>query len=50
MDWNQLLVDFRNDDLIYWFVPVFLVALALEFFYDKQKRLNLFEPKDTRAS
>ena len=50
MNWQAITADFGNDDLIYWFVPIFLVALALEFRYDRRKHLELFEAQDTRAS
>ena len=50
MNWQAIISDFQSDDLIYWFVPVFLVALVLEFLYNKKRNLGLFEPKDTRAS
>lgn len=50
MNWQDITNDFRNDDLIYWFVPIFLLALALEYFYNKRNNLNLYEPRDTRAS
>jgi sterol desaturase/sphingolipid hydroxylase (fatty acid hydroxylase superfamily) len=50
MNWQLILSDFRNDDLIYWFVPIFLAALAMEFAYSKKNHLNLYESRDTRAS
>ena len=50
MNWQEIISDFRSDDLIYWFVPIFLAALALEFAYDKKYNRGLFEARDTRAS
>jgi sterol desaturase/sphingolipid hydroxylase (fatty acid hydroxylase superfamily) len=50
MNWQAIIADFGNDDLIYWFVPIFLIALVLEFRYDRRKHLELFEAQDTRAS
>lgn len=39
-----------QDDLIYWFVPIFLVALALELLLDWKQKLHLFRREDTIAS
>jgi sterol desaturase/sphingolipid hydroxylase (fatty acid hydroxylase superfamily) len=39
-----------NDTLIYWFLPIFLIALALEAAISHRYRLNLFESQDTKAS
>ena len=50
MNWQAVINDFSNDDLIYWFFPIFLLALALEFFYSREKNLELFEAQDTKAS
>ncbi|KZX58826.1 sterol desaturase [Halioglobus sp. HI00S01] len=50
MDWQAMLTDFRSDDLIYWFVPLFFGALALEYAYSRTQRLELFETRDTKAS
>lgn len=47
---NEFWYQLGQDDLIYWFVPVFLLALALEYGYSKKRRLALFEPEDTKAS
>lgn len=44
--WTQ----FRQDDLIYWFVPVFLIALVIEYRYSRVRRPDLFDPEDTKAS
>ena len=50
MNWQEVISDFRNDDLIYWFVPIVRAALAMEFTYDKKQNRGLFEARDTRAS
>ena len=50
MNWQQIVDDFGNDDRIYWFVPIFLLALVLEYVYSRKNRPDLFEPQDTRAS
>lgn len=50
MNWQDVINEFSNDELIYWFIPIFLVAFALELIYSKQKNLELFEARDTRAS
>jgi sterol desaturase/sphingolipid hydroxylase (fatty acid hydroxylase superfamily) len=50
MNWQAVMAEFSNDDLIYWFVPIFLVAFVLELIYSKQKNLELSEARDTNAS
>lgn len=42
--------EFAKDDLIYLFLPLFFLALAIEFIIDRRKNLGLFEKKDTIAS
>lgn len=42
--------EFSKDTLIYFFVPIFLLALVFEFWFNNKNKLNLFEKKDTRAS
>ena len=42
--------EFAKDDLIYVFLPLFLMALLLEVVIDKKKNLKLFERKDSIAS
>ena len=49
-DFDFYLDEFAKDDLIYMFLPVFLLALVLEYFADRQRNLGLFERKDTVAS
>ena len=39
-----------QDNLIYWFVPIFLAALALELLLDWKQKLQLFQREDTVAS
>ena len=41
---------FSQDDLIYFFLPVFLIALVIEFLFDRHSKLGLFEKQDTKAS
>jgi len=50
MNWQELTNEFAKDDLIYWFVPVFLVAFCLEYFYSWRKNLELYDARDTKAS
>lgn len=50
MDWQAIFADFRSDDLIYWFVPLFIAALLLEYRYAQRHNPDLFETRDTRAS
>lgn len=42
--------ELSKDDLIYYFLPIFLLALVLEWGYSRHKKLELFEPGDTKAS
>ena len=47
---NEVLTLFQQDDLIYWFVPIFVTALTLEALYSRRHALNLFQRDDTIAS
>jgi sterol desaturase/sphingolipid hydroxylase (fatty acid hydroxylase superfamily) len=42
--------EFAKDDLIYLFLPIFLLALAIELIADRKYQLQLFEKQDTIAS
>ena len=42
--------ELAKDDLIYLFLPVFFLALLIEFVVDRKRNLQLFEKKDTIAS
>jgi sterol desaturase/sphingolipid hydroxylase (fatty acid hydroxylase superfamily) len=42
--------EMAKDDLIYLFLPMFVLALAIEFYYSKNNELDLFEKKDTVSS
>jgi sterol desaturase/sphingolipid hydroxylase (fatty acid hydroxylase superfamily) len=42
--------ELAKDDLIYLFLPLFLLALLIEFAIDRKRNLGLFEKKDTIAS
>lgn len=42
--------ELAQDDLIYWFLPVFLLALVVELVIDRRQALQLFEKRDTIAS
>ncbi len=44
------LQEFAKDDLIYFFLPIFLLALALELIVNRKRNLDLYERKDTIAS
>jgi sterol desaturase/sphingolipid hydroxylase (fatty acid hydroxylase superfamily) len=50
MDIEKILSDFANDDLIYWFVPIFLLAVVVEYYIGRARNLNLHESDDTKAS
>jgi len=39
-----------QDDLIYFFLPIFVLSLVAEYWFDRKNRLGLFEIKDTKAS
>jgi len=41
---------FAQDDLIYFFLPIFLIGLIIELSIAKSQQLELFEHKDTKAS
>ncbi|MFT4519716.1 MAG: sterol desaturase/sphingolipid hydroxylase (fatty acid hydroxylase superfamily) [Halioglobus sp.] len=49
-DLQFYLDELAKDDLIYLFLPLFFLALLVEFIIDKRKNLQLFERKDTIAS
>lgn len=50
MDFNTIVQEFAKDDLIYVFVPLFLLAFVLEFYYARAKQLELHDKDDTKAS
>ena len=37
------------DNLILWFIPVFIVSLVVEMLWDRHRRHELYEKKDTLA-
>ena len=49
-DLQFYLDEFAKDDLMYLFLPLFLVALVVEIIIDRRKNLELFDNKDTTAS
>lgn len=50
MDVELILQELSQDDLIYLFLPVFFLAMAIEYWYSKKQHLNLFQKDDTKAS
>lgn len=50
MSIQQLLVELSKDQLLYYFIVIFLIATALEYTYGRKKHLNLYETQDTKAS
>jgi sterol desaturase/sphingolipid hydroxylase (fatty acid hydroxylase superfamily) len=42
--------EFAKDDLVYIFLPIFVLALVVEFIIDRKNDLQLFDRKDTIAS
>ena len=49
-DLDTILSEFSKDNLIYFMVPIFLLALALEIYWNSKRRLDLFQKDDTKAS
>ena len=47
---EELLLTAGQDDLIYWFLPIFIGALLLEAWFSYRYKLELFESADTKAS
>lgn len=50
MSFQNILTEFSKDDLIYYFLPIFFLALALEWRHNRKNNLDLFEAGDTKAS
>jgi sterol desaturase/sphingolipid hydroxylase (fatty acid hydroxylase superfamily) len=50
MSFQDILTEFAKDDLIYYFLPIFFLALAVEWQQNRQNNLELFETNDTKAS
>jgi len=50
MNLESIANDFAKDDLIYYFVPLFLLAMILEMVYSRHKNLHLYDKADTKAS
>lgn len=47
---QSLFSDFSNDRLLYFFVPIFLLSVGLEYIYSRRNQLHLYEAEDTKAS
>lgn len=50
MNLSTIAQEFAKDDLIYFFVPLFLIAFVIEFYYARAKQLELHIKSDTKAS
>ena len=50
MSFQDILTEFSKDDLIYYFLPIYFLALVLEWRYNRNKNLNLFDVGVTKAS
>ncbi|MFT6101243.1 MAG: sterol desaturase/sphingolipid hydroxylase (fatty acid hydroxylase superfamily) [Arenicella sp.] len=50
MSFQDILTEFSKDDLIYYFLPIYFLALILEWRHNRSKNLNLFDVGDTKAS
>lgn len=50
MNFQDIFTEFSKDDLIYYFLPIFLIALVLEWRHNRKQKLGLFESGDTKAS
>lgn len=47
---QDILTEFSNDTLMYYFLPIFLLALVLEWRYSRKNSHALFDKNDTKAS
>lgn len=50
MNFDVILAEFAKDDLIYWFVPIFLAGVVIEYYIGRAKNLELHLKSDTKAS
>ena len=50
MNINSILAEFAKDDLMYYFLPIFIVALVLEWGYSRERHPDVFDKGDTKAS
>jgi sterol desaturase/sphingolipid hydroxylase (fatty acid hydroxylase superfamily) len=50
MDISRILEEFAKDDLIYWFIPIFLLAVVVEMYLAKKRHLQIHIKSDTVAS
>ncbi len=50
MNWHAALESLKQDQLQYIAIPIFLMVILLELYYDKHKDLGLYRGKDTWTS
>jgi sterol desaturase/sphingolipid hydroxylase (fatty acid hydroxylase superfamily) len=50
MSFQDILAEFSKDDLIYYFLPIYFLALILEWRHNRNNNLSLFDVGDTKAS
>ncbi|MEO0369199.1 MAG: sterol desaturase family protein [Pseudomonadota bacterium] len=50
LDIDLILAEASKDTLIYWMVPIFLLALVIEFAIAHRYALDFFDKRDTKAS
>ncbi len=50
MNLDHIMHEFAQDDLIYWFVPIFLLGAVMEYSIAKRRNLELHVSSDTKAS
>jgi len=50
MNLETIANEFAKDDLIYYFVPIFLITMLLEMAFNYHRKLDLYQKNDTKAS
>ena len=47
---ESIAAEFSKDDLIYFFLPIFVLSMVLEYTISRQRHLELYQADDTKAS
>ena len=50
MTFSELFEEFSKDDLIYLFLPIFILAMVVEIIVNHKRQLNLYHREDSKAS
>ena len=50
MTFSELFQEFSKDDLIYWFIPIFILAMVIELIINRRQQLELYHREDSKAS